>query len=190
MWLAERLLYDGSQIRPLWARRVLGVEGSCGIAWRGPMSVRAEEMVDVEDLSAGAAITGDDVLHFRLEFFDDPSPRLTIYRQRLFAVVAAEALYRRYELLVRREGSDLYVDNRKLSVSAATFSTTSAVVHFGINLTKAGVPEGVTATGLCELLKRKLDNDRVRELALTILNAFRNELEDVESDLSKYRTIG
>jgi hypothetical protein len=52
---------------------------------------------------------------------------------------------------VKRKASDLFVGERKLSVSVATASASSSKVHLGLNITSKGVPDGVKAIGLAEL---------------------------------------
>ncbi|MBU0753945.1 MAG: DUF366 family protein, partial [Planctomycetes bacterium] len=53
----------------------------------------------------------------------------------------------RADLIV--EGDDLYLKNRKLSVSIAAPSPVSCMIHFGLNIETHGVP--VDAAGLKEL---------------------------------------
>ncbi|RLF91350.1 DUF366 domain-containing protein, partial [Thermococci archaeon] len=50
-----------------------------------------------------------------------------------------------------RKGDDIYVGDRKLSISIATISPVSIKIHIGINVTSRGVPQDVKAIGLQEL---------------------------------------
>ncbi|MFV9504005.1 MAG: DUF366 family protein [Oscillochloridaceae bacterium umkhey_bin13] len=87
-----------------------------------------------------AAITGD--LH------------LTVYRQRLLIVTAKEVLADMSNRPITRTGDDLYLPRAdgspgKLSVSIATASPLSNLIHTGFNIVTDGTP--VPTVGLAEL---------------------------------------
>lgn len=149
-WLDSQVTYDGSQLRPHWIRRTTGVVGDAIVAFRGPCAVSQSEMADLVDLLEGSAIAGDDMLHFVTEVFDDGDLPRALLRQRLMSAIAMEqlvALVPSAEL--RREGDDLFVGNRKLSISVATRSLVSTLLHFAVNVGTTGTP--VPTTGLDEL---------------------------------------
>lgn len=189
--IEDEILYDGSEIRPLWAFKQFGILGTSGIAWRGPMNIKPEYMCDLKDLKEGKEIKGDDLIHFRLEFFDNPDIRLAYYRQRLFAAVATEYFGKKWNLKLRRRGSDLFYEDKKLTVSVATTSSTSSIIHFAINITSRGTPKEAKTIGLQDLGFHQsiLDTRQWRTFAKAILYHFKRELKDIEDDLAKTEVI-
>jgi hypothetical protein len=82
---------------------------------------------------------------------------------------------------VERRGDDLYVGEGKLSVSVATVSPVSGLIHLGLNVTAAGVP--VKAACLADL---GLEPERV---ALEVMRRFVAEMESVEAAAKKVRPV-
>ena len=101
-------------------------------------------MVDGEDLLAKAEIRGDEMLHFIIEIFDrDLFSGVAL--QRLFASIVTDHLniagingLGGKEL--HRKGDDIYLEHKKLSISIATKSPVSTMVHFAMNVTNKGTP--------------------------------------------------
>jgi len=149
-WIEEPTSYDGSQLRAHWIRRTTGVIGDAVVAFRGPCDVSAVEMADLVDLLDGPGIAGDDMVHFVCEVFDDGDLGRAVLRQRLQAGTALEVLRGMApDANYRREGDDLYVDDRKLSISIATRSLVSTLIHFAVNVVTSGTP--IPTAGLGEL---------------------------------------
>ncbi|OQW46608.1 MAG: hypothetical protein A4S09_05360 [Proteobacteria bacterium SG_bin7] len=143
-WSDVRLKYDGSQLRSQFADTQFKISGDSIVAWRGACDVTLEFMVDGEDREAGAKICGDDMIHFIVEVSNFNLLGITAL-QRLFAAVAKDvvaALSPEKSLVVdlRREGDDLWFGRKKLSVSVATMSSVSAMMHFAVDVTNAGTP--------------------------------------------------
>ena len=140
-WIATPITYDGSQLRAHWIRRTTGISGDAVVAFRGPCRVLEAEMADLEDLLAGPGIAGDDMLHFLVEVFDDGDLLRAVFRQRLLsaqALATLQVLAPGAEL--RRDGDDLFVGPGKLSISIATRSLVSTLIHFAVNISNAGTP--------------------------------------------------
>lgn len=132
--------YTGPELRPHFLRHTFGVIGDGAVAFRGPCEVRGAALVDLEDRDAGDFIKSADMLHVLVEQFDPDLPR-TVVLQRLLASIAADAVReRRPDLSVVRRGDDVFVDGGKLSVSIATVSPVSSLIHFGMNIDGAGAP--------------------------------------------------
>lgn len=154
-WLDETIPYDGSPLRAHWILRHTGIAGDAAVAFRGPCAVRAEEMADLEDLLDGPGIAADDMVHFVLEIFDDGDLLRAVYRQRLFTALAFDTLRALApaapdpEASLRRSGDDLFVGDGKLSISIATRSLVSTLIHFAVNVSNAGTP--VTTASLGDL---------------------------------------
>lgn len=146
--LRDPIDYDGQQLAPHWIYRRTEVLGDALVAFIGKADVSLEHMVDLEDVRAKAPIYSPKMLHFLGEFFDD---RLEsgIYLQHLFTGMIYECLLEQRLSQLHRRGNDIYFEGRKLSVSIATKSLTSVLIHVGINVETEGTP--VPTSGLKEL---------------------------------------
>jgi len=143
----EEIAYTGEQLRSLWIYRTFGIEGDAIVAFSGPCEVSGEALVDQVDASANDSIRAAQMMHLIVEHFDGDLNH-AILRQRLLVCLAAEAL-RGDVAGLRREGDDLFVGEGKLSVSIATVSPVSTLIHLGVNIDPTGAP--VQACGLREL---------------------------------------
>jgi hypothetical protein len=143
---AEEITYTGEQLRSLWIYRTFGIEGDAIVWFVGPCDVSGDRLVDQVDAGAGDFIKAARMLHFIVEHFDGDLDH-AILRQRLLVCLAREVLADDVQAL-RRVGDDLFVGDRKLSVSIATVSPVSTLIHFGINIDATGAP--VPACGLAE----------------------------------------
>lgn len=135
-WSDERIDYDGSQLRAHWILSRFGLTGDACVAFRGACSVDIGEMADLEDLD-GPGIAAHDMVHVIWEEFSHPDLLLAVHRQRLLAAQAGELLRHRG---VHRQGDDLFVGEGKLSISIATCSPVSALLHFAVNASQGGAP--------------------------------------------------
>ncbi|MFM1872211.1 MAG: hypothetical protein RL398_1633 [Planctomycetota bacterium] len=147
-WAAERIDYDGSQLRAHWLLDRFGLCGDACVAFRGACAVLGAEMADLADLD-GPGIAADDMVHFVWECFDHQDLLLATHRQRLLSAQAGELLREWCSVPLRRDGDDLYVGDRKLSISIATMSPVSTLLHFAVNATVGGAP--VPTAALAEL---------------------------------------
>ncbi len=145
--------YLGPELRPHFLLSELGLRGSALAAFRGPCRVQTEHLVDWEDRLENDRIEAREMVHFLGEFFGEGLSQ-GVLRQRLFMAQVGEVL--NAELLragrterVLRSGDDLFVGDRKMSVSIVTASPVSLLLHAGINIDPAGAP--VAAIGTAEL---------------------------------------
>jgi hypothetical protein len=175
--------YDGSQLSSLWAFRTFNLQGDSIVTFRGPCRVALNDLVDVKDQLGGASIFSPDMQHFIVEHFD-PDLEKAVYRQRLLMAITRDLLAGMIPLDVRRDGDDLYCGDRKLSVSIATVSPVSTLIHAGLNITTKGV--SVPAIGLGEL---GLDDARVWELAQSICRGYAGEVRSVALARCKVRGV-
>lgn len=140
LWLEQGPVYDGSQLRAHWILQAHGIVGDAMVAWRGPCRVRRDEIADLADVD-GPGIAGDDMLHFVWELFDQGDLLLAVHRQRLLSAQAGEVLRAMAPgAALQRRGDDLYVGDGKLSISIATRTAISSVLHFAVNATPGGAP--------------------------------------------------
>jgi len=176
----DRLAYDGSAIRSHWARRCFGLEGDCAVAFVGPCDVLPEEVVDMEEVVSGEAIRGDDMVHFIVEHFG-PDLEGALLRGRILASLAFERMRGAAGDGLVRRGDDLWLGELKLSVAVATVTPVSAKIHFGVNVTDAGVP--VPASGLGEL------GIEPRAFAEGLLEDYAGEMKDLARARAKVRGV-
>lgn len=149
IYIEHEITYDGTQLSSHWAYRTFGLLGDVILAFQGPCRVGLNEMVDLADVREGAYIDSPRMLHFLVEHFDQDLER-AVLRQRLLVALAGEILsWQKMGEGVRRRGDDLFLGERKLSVSIATISPVSALIHFGLNIFTEGTP--VPTVGLVEL---------------------------------------
>jgi len=144
------LAYDGRQLSPHFLFREFGLIGDAVVAFAGPCRVPLSRMVDLIDVRERSPIRAKRMLHVLAEHFDDDLER-AILRQHLLAAILLEETARaaRGRGAARRRGNDVFVGGRKLSVSIATRSAVSTLLHLGVNVDPSGAP--VPAIGLLEL---------------------------------------
>ncbi|MFQ6099179.1 MAG: DUF366 family protein, partial [Armatimonadota bacterium] len=178
--LADRdINYTGEQLRSLWALSEFGAQGDCIVAFLGAADVGPDMLVDVQDVRAGSHIYSPRMLHFIAEHFD-PDLEKAICRQRLLICITKEELERRVEgLNLRRRGDDLYDGDLKLSVSIATVSPVSTLIHLGLNVATDGVP--VPARGLDDW------GVEPREVGRAVAEAYVWEVQDIRRARAKVR---
>lgn len=156
------LKYDGSQLSPLFAYKNFDVRGDSVVAFRGACYVK-ENMCDIEDIVLGEFISSKQMLHFIIEVFKSP-PSLSEARMFQLLVVqeATRFLKDKFKTSDKRaeitsDGDDIFIwDGKKkckMSVSIATVSSVSHLIHLGINLTTEMIPKGVNAGSIDDFNK-------------------------------------
>lgn len=185
LFIDKKIAYDGTQLRSLYAYLEHKVLGPSVVAWQGSCSISFDHMVDGEDLLENAVIQGDEMLHFIIEFFDhDLFSGVAI--QRLFASIVKDYLnknstvFQNGKYLVR-SGDDIYLNDQKLSISIATKSPVSTMIHFAMNITNSGTP--VKTLSLQDL---KLEPKKV---ATEVMSLFQNEFTDIVTATQKVRPV-
>jgi len=144
----HELAYDGTQLAPHWIYRNYDLMGDAVVAFIGPATVTTDHMVDLQDVKANAPIYSPKMLHFIGEWFHD-SLDIAVLTQNLFIREVYERLLHRGIGELSRRGNDIYYQARKLSVSIATKSSVSVLMHTGLNIDTDGTP--VPTAGLTEL---------------------------------------
>lgn len=139
--------YDGSQLTSHFAYQNFGILGDSAIAFVGPCEVSLAALVDLEDVRRKAPIYSPEMLHFIVESFH-LDLRGAVFLQRLFMAAIAELLLKRGVSTLTRAGDDLYDGEKKLSVSIATASPVSTLIHVGLNIRTEGTP--VPTQGLAD----------------------------------------
>lgn len=184
-FVEKKFSYDGSQLRSLYAYLDHRLLGPSIISWVGPCSIPFSHMVDGEDLLEKAVIQGDEMLHFIIEVFERDLFS-GVLLQRMFAAIIKDYLQGHAPGIsagasLRRDGDDIYLEDRKLSISIATKSPVSVMVHFALNVTNRGTP--VKTLSLEDL---KMDPRCVAEDVMTL---FRKEIISIVTATQKVRPI-
>ena len=116
LFIEKEIKYIGSQLAPHWIYKNFHILGDAVVSFIGEMDVKITEMVDIEDV---------------------------ISIEELRKIVGDK-------FKIRRSGDDIFVNidgvDKKLSVSIATQSITSCLIHTGLNIDPTGAP--VDACGL------------------------------------------
>lgn len=179
-WISRKIKYDGTQLRSLYAYLNHGVQGDSVIAFEGPCDVSFEHMVDGEDLLQKASIKGFHMLHFIFEIFDRELVT-GVFLQRLFASLVADEVFNKTGQKLVRKGDDLYRGQKKFSISIATRSPVSVVVHFAMNVSNKGTP--VATLSLDDL------NIKPQVLAKTLLDQVSQEYQSILAARVKVRAV-
>ena len=137
-FIKTRLDYDGSQLKPLFSYIHHQVHGDSIVSFAGACDVTFEHMVDAEDLVVMAKIKSDNMLHFIVELFGQ-NLMTAVSLQRLLVTIVQQVLLKRGHRL-ERSGDDLYFNKKKFSVSIASVSAVSAMIHLGLNIENQGTP--------------------------------------------------
>ena len=172
--------YTGKELHSRFILERTGIEGDAAIAWVGPCDVPNENLVDTEDRDAGEFIRAKSMLHFIVETAGKDLHR-AVYRQRLLVAIAADAIREMSDKIVVRQGDDLFVGTGKLSVSIATKSPVSTLIHLGINIDGSGAPVKTS-----DLKTLGIDP---QALAKTVLERFAAEEDGIRHAKSKARPV-
>lgn len=144
LFLKDSFKYDGTQLRTLYAYLKHEVLGDSAVAWIGPCEIDFKHIVDGEDRLANSKICGDKMAHFILEVFHQ-SLFSGVILQRLMASIVVDVLRElssQNDLIshLARRGDDIFVEDRKHSISIATCSAQSVMIHFAVNVTNDKTP--------------------------------------------------
>ena len=179
--IEEEIKYIGSQLQPHWIYKNFNLQGDAIVAFIGECEVKLTEMVDIEDVINNEPIYSKSMLSFITEQFNIDLVG-GVFRQRLLICIIKELLEKRGVFVVRN-GDDLMINGRKLSVSIATKSTTSILIHTGLNIESEGAP--VKASGLTS----ELGITDIRAFAQEVMTAYAEELKDIELASTKVRGV-
>lgn len=179
--IEKEIKYIGSQLAPHWIYKNFKLQGDAIVAFIGECEVALTEMVDIEDVINNEPIYSKSMLSFITEQFNVNLVE-GVFRQRLLICIIKELLEER-GIFVVRNGDDLMIDGRKLSVSIATKSTTSILIHTGLNILSEGAP--VKASGLTS----ELGISDIKEFALEVMKRYAEELEDINLASTKVRGV-
>lgn len=180
LFIAEKMGYSGSELAPHWIYRNYSLLGDAVVAFIGEVNVPLDRMLDVSEAQDQSFIYSPLMLSFIIEHFDHDLS-LAIYRQRLFLVCVKEVL-EQLDIKVTRRGDNLFVGRDKLSVSIATATTISTLMHIGLNIETTGTP--VKTCGL-----RELGVVDIQSFAQNVMLRYSVEMEQIYEARCKVRSV-
>ncbi len=181
LFIENEIKYIGSQLAPHWIYKNFKIQGDAIVAFVGECEVKLTEMVDIEDVINNEPIYSKYMLSFITEQFNVELVE-GVFRQRLLVTCIKEALEKR-GFFVRRNGDDLFVNDKKLSVSIATKSMTSVLIHTGLNILSDGAPIPVSGLG------SDLGIEDIKEFAQEVMQNYSDEIEDIILASTKVRGV-
>lgn len=181
LFLDEDIKYIGSQLTPHWIYKNFQIQGDAIVAFCGECEVKLTEMVDIEDVINNEPIYSKYMLSFISEQFNIGLVE-GVLRQRLLVSKIKEILEMR-SFNVTRNGDDLFVNNKKLSVSIAAKSINSVLIHTGLNIISDGALIPVSG------LKSDLGIADIKEFALEVMKNYTEEIDDIILASTKVRGV-
>ncbi|MCX7703558.1 MAG: DUF366 family protein [Planctomycetota bacterium] len=170
LFIEKPILYTGAQLSPHWIFKQTCIKGDSIVAFIGGCKIEPEHMADVEDKYLNKRIEADSMLHFLCEHFGVTLNEVSVL-QRLLVFLTIEALLTRRVKDVSRDGDDIFIRDGKLSISVATVSPVSGLIHLGLNITNEGTP--VKTASLSDI---KIEP---KEFALDLLERYRKECASI-----------
>jgi len=179
-FIEKEIAYTGSELRSHFIYDQFDLLGDALVSFCGPCEVSLEHMVDLEDVKSNSPIYSEKMLHFLGEFYD-LSLAATVFLQRLLMSLILEEFHKNGFYSIFRDGDDLYEDDAKISVSIATLSPSSTLIHVGINISSKNTP--VKTKSLSDF---KIDP---AGFSKKILGAFKKEFETSLQATCKVRAV-
>jgi len=173
-FIEQQTKYTGEELAPHWIYKNFHLQGDVIVAFCGECEVKLTEMVDIEDVINNEPIYSKNMLSFIIEQFNIGLVE-GVTRQRLLICIIKETLekyLKTQQIDIIRSGDDIFVNGKKLSVSIATKSLTSVLIHTGINIDPTGAP--VDAIGLDFL---KISD--VKGFAQDVMVKYSQEIDDI-----------
>lgn len=181
LFIENEVKYIGSQLAPHWIYKNYKIQGDAIVAFCGECDVKLTEMVDIEDVINNEPIYSKYMLSFITEQFNVELVE-GVFRQRLLISCIKEALESR-GFKVKRDGDDLFINDKKLSVSIATKSLTSVLIHTGVNILSEGAPIPVSG------LESDLGIKDIKEFAKEVMDRYATEIDDIIMASTKVRGV-
>ena len=183
LFIEDEIKYIGTQLSPHWIYKNFNIMGNAIVSFIGECEVELSHMVDIEDVVNNEPIYSKKMLSFIEENFNSSLVEM-VYKQRLLVTITKELIEQKNpSVKIVRSGDDLFVNGKKLSVSIATKSITSSLIHFGLNIDAEGAPvkaaDLVSDAGIID----------IREFALEIMNTYAQEINDISLAACKVRGV-
>lgn len=176
LFIDNTFAYDGSQLRSLFAYMEHGLLGDSVVSWIGPCHIPFDHMVDGEDLRVKSPIEGSQMVHFIVEKFN-VNLFSGVALQRMMAAIVKDYLSKNTKIDFLRDGDDIFWEDKKLSISIATQSPTSTLIHFAVNVSNEGTPVKTACLEEMDIDPKAFSQD--------IMQLFSQEVETIEQATQK-----
>jgi len=175
------LKYDGTQLQPHFAYKNFNLQGDSIVSFIGPCDVNLAHLVDLEDIKKNAPIYSESMLHFIIEHFETDLSKIIAYQRIFIDLVRQDLTESNHDLKLTRLGDDLFDQEYKLSVSIATASPVSCLIHTGINISSNNTP----------VLTKGLNDYEINPYATAtgVMNRYRAEIESMKMARCKVRGV-
>jgi hypothetical protein len=173
--------YDGSQLISHWIYNSFSLLGDAALSFIGPCQVK-ENLIDLIDRRKDNFIYSPAMLHFIVEHFGVSLKEIVLRQRILVAIVAEEINFIKGQMIINRKGNDLFYNDKKLSVSIATVSRVSGLIHLGLNIS---LDKKVPVDAAC-LTALKI---KPEELAKKVLQRYAEEQDNFKKSLVKVRSV-
>jgi hypothetical protein len=186
--------YDGDQLTSLFNYRISKEVGDSIVAFKGEMDVTQDHMVDIEDVINNDYIYSPRSVNFIIELFDITLEATVLYQRAFMQIIANTLKMYRFTdaatipYTVELDGDDIFITTdktprAKMSVSIATVSKISGLIHTGINIDlNSKVP--VLASCLSDLFAEEQHNMFIS----IVCSEFCSFVEDIKR--CKYKVLG
>ncbi|MBQ7450469.1 DUF366 family protein [bacterium] len=181
LFCEENIKYTGKELSPHWILTNFKMYGDSIVSFVGEVDVPIDNMVDVEDRINNEPIYAKSMLNFIIEHFDYSIKEITM-AQILFVQSIKEVFLNDYNIDLKRNGDDLFYNGRKLSVSIATKSIVSGLIHTALNIDCTGAP--VSASDINEIGIKD-----VKTLAQKIMKCYSNNIEKINYATTKVKGV-
>ncbi|MBF0104615.1 MAG: DUF366 family protein [Deltaproteobacteria bacterium] len=177
----QTIKYTGEQLSSHFAYKNFSLKGDSIVSFIGPCDVSLDHMVDLEDVAQKKHIYSENMLHFIVEHFHDHLTTVIAFQRLLIDLVRHEICESKEGLIIQRRGDDLFDDIYKLTVSIATRSPLSSLIHAGINISSKNTP----------VPTRGLEDYQINPHAVAtgVLNRYRAEFEGIKQARCKVRGV-
>ena len=177
----EIIKYTGKELSPHWILKKFKLYGDSIVSFVGEVEVPIDNMVDVEDRINNEPIYAKSMLNFIIEHFDYSIKEIAMAQIILIQSIR-EVFADDYNIDLKRDGDDLFYKERKLSVSIATKSIVSGLIHTALNIDCTGAP--VKASDLNEIGIKD-----IKTLAQKVMKRYSDNIENINYAITKVKGV-
>ena len=181
LFCEKTIKYTGKELSPHWIMTNFELYGDSIVSFVGEVEVPIDNMVDIEDRINNEPIYAKSMLNFIIEHFDFSIKEIALAQIILIQSIR-EVFLDDYNIILKRDGDDLFWDGRKLSVSIATKSIVSGLIHTAVNIDKTGAPVKASDT-------KEIGIENIKELAQKIMKKYVDNIEKVKYATTKVRGV-
>ena len=180
-FIEKEIPYTGAELCSHFIYDQFDILGDAAVAFIGSAKVDLNQMVDLEDVKQKKPIFSEKMVHFLIEHFEIHLKQMVFCQRILISLMLEEIWKRTKKLSLRRTGDDLFDGEAKLTVSIATVTPVSCLIHAGINISSRNTP----------ILTKGLEDYSIdaKDFAVTILQNYQKEIESIQKAVCKVRGV-